>query len=220
MQHDLLNRNSRVMLPLVNSPAHKMPRGSTDQTVASLNLPPLQLSDRTGECRSKDPIISETINQRVSSDGTHINNREFLLLKIISNGPIESRMLSLMSGFWKHTLKSLCFSKTAMMGLLTSAMSSYLSDFQRNSTHMYSCSTRICCSSSNQSKIFYDCHYSLSLKLNFKTAALSIFFMVGSLCSLFLLLTFTFSQQEMVMSSGLCPFPHSHPLVNSLILPI
>lgn len=29
------------------------------------------------------------------------------------------------------TLKSLCFSQTAMIGLLTSAISSYLSDFQR-----------------------------------------------------------------------------------------
>lgn len=168
------------MLPLGNLPDHKMPHGSTDQTVASLNSPPPQLSDRTGECRSKDLIISETINQRVSNNGAHINNRKFLLLTIISNWPIESRMLSLMSRFWKHTLKSLCFSKTAMMGLLTSAMSSYLSDFQRNSTHMYSCSTRICCSSSNRSKIFYEFHYSLSLKLNFKTAAANVF--MGDLC--------------------------------------
>lgn len=47
------------------------------------------------------------------------------------------------------TLKSLCFSKTAMIGLLTSAISSYLSDFHRYSTHNSSCSTRTFCNSTN-----------------------------------------------------------------------
>lgn len=61
-QHRPAQQNLRATPLLVNSPARKMPHDSTDQTGASLNSPPLRLSGMTGECRSRDLTVSETIN--------------------------------------------------------------------------------------------------------------------------------------------------------------
>lgn len=75
------------MLLVGNLPARKMPHDSSDRRAASLNSPPLQLSDTTDECRSRDLIISETRSEGFHEEDADIKNREFLLLEIVSNSP-------------------------------------------------------------------------------------------------------------------------------------
>lgn len=100
--------NFQAMLLLEYLPAHKMPLCSSGQTSASLNLPPPPLSDRIGECHSRDLIISETVNQRgLWGQCRHKKTRTLLCLSAVSHLPTQSEQVLWLSRGTEHILWSL-----------------------------------------------------------------------------------------------------------------
>ena len=63
-----------------------MPHDSSDRRVASLNSPPLQLSDMTDEYHSKGRIISENRNKEFHEDDANIKNRKSELILQCNEG--------------------------------------------------------------------------------------------------------------------------------------